>query len=107
MALATARDQLLHDHLAGADERGRPVDELLQLLATVGPPGLLLRLVDEVVLDHRFDRPRRLALHVHSLSHPDPGYLGDPDKRALYAELLDALAERTTLWAALPREVAA
>jgi peptidoglycan/xylan/chitin deacetylase (PgdA/CDA1 family) len=44
---------------------------------------------------------------VHFLSHPDPGYLGDPDKRGHYVELLDALAERTTLWHALPREIAA
>jgi peptidoglycan/xylan/chitin deacetylase (PgdA/CDA1 family) len=44
---------------------------------------------------------------VHCLSHPDPGYLGDPEKRALYGELLDALAERPSLWRALPHEVAA
>jgi peptidoglycan/xylan/chitin deacetylase (PgdA/CDA1 family) len=44
---------------------------------------------------------------VHCLSHPDPGYLGDPAKRRLYAEFLDALAAKTTLWTALPREVAA
>jgi peptidoglycan/xylan/chitin deacetylase (PgdA/CDA1 family) len=43
---------------------------------------------------------------VQCLSHPDPGYLGDPDKRALYAELLDALAERPRLWKPLPRELA-
>jgi hypothetical protein len=39
-------------------------------------------------------------------SHPDRGYLGDPDKRAIYCELLDAVAERERLWKALPREVA-
>lgn len=43
---------------------------------------------------------------IHCLSHPDPGYLGDPDKRALYVELLDALGERPWLWRALPRDVA-
>ena len=42
---------------------------------------------------------------IQCLSHPDPGYLGDPDKRALYAELLDALAERPQLWKPLPREL--
>jgi hypothetical protein len=41
------------------------------------------------------------------VSHPDPGYLGDPDKEALYAEFLDALAERKRIWRALPREAAA
>ena len=43
---------------------------------------------------------------IQCLSHPDRGYLGDPDKRAIYRELLDALAERDTIWKALPREVA-
>ena len=43
---------------------------------------------------------------VQCLSHPDPGYLADPPKRALYVELLDALAERKGLWKPLPRELA-
>lgn len=43
---------------------------------------------------------------IQCLSHPDRGYLGDPDKRAIYSELLDALAEREQLWRALPREIA-
>lgn len=47
---------------------------------------------------------RRFGL-IQCLSHPDRGYLGDPDKRAIYRELLDALAERETIWKALPREV--
>jgi hypothetical protein len=42
---------------------------------------------------------------VQCVSHPDPGYLGDSEKRALYAEFLDVIATRTTLWKALPREV--
>ncbi|MEZ5062967.1 MAG: hypothetical protein R2700_15920 [Solirubrobacterales bacterium] len=49
---------------------------------------------------------RRAGL-IQCLSHPDPGYLGDPRNEAVYAELLDFLAERPTLWRALPREVAA
>jgi peptidoglycan/xylan/chitin deacetylase (PgdA/CDA1 family) len=44
---------------------------------------------------------------IQCLSHPDPGYLGDADKRALYVRFLDAVADRTTLWKALPRDVAA
>ena len=36
----------------------------------------------------------------------DPGYLGDPNKRRIYAEFLDAVAEHDDLWKALPREVA-
>ena len=41
------------------------------------------------------------------LTHPDPGYLAEPRKRAVYAEWLDAVRDRPTLWRALPREVAA
>lgn len=43
---------------------------------------------------------------IQCLSHPDPGYLGDADKRALYRDFLDAVADRDTLWKALPRAVA-
>lgn len=44
---------------------------------------------------------------VHCLSHPDPGYLGDADKRAFYVEFLDAVGERHLVWRALPRDIAA
>jgi glycosyltransferase involved in cell wall biosynthesis/peptidoglycan/xylan/chitin deacetylase (PgdA/CDA1 family) len=43
---------------------------------------------------------------IQCVSHPDPGYLGDADKRAIYAEFLDAVAARDQLWKPLPREVA-
>ena len=43
---------------------------------------------------------------IHCVSHPDAGYLGDPDKAAHYRQFLIALRERP-LWRALPREVAA
>ena len=42
---------------------------------------------------------------IQCLSHPDPGYLGDREKRAFYVELLDALAERPQLWKPLPRDL--
>jgi len=44
---------------------------------------------------------------VQCVSHPDRGYLADADKRAVYAEFLSGLAERTGLWRALPRDAAA
>ena len=44
---------------------------------------------------------------IQSLTHPDPGYLGDRDKRALYLEFLEAVCARETLWKPLPRELAA
>jgi peptidoglycan/xylan/chitin deacetylase (PgdA/CDA1 family) len=40
------------------------------------------------------------------LTHPDAGYLGEPGKRRVYADFLDALVERPRLWKPLPREVA-
>jgi peptidoglycan/xylan/chitin deacetylase (PgdA/CDA1 family) len=43
---------------------------------------------------------------VQCVTHPDPGYLAEPKRRALYAEFLTALAERDGLWRALPSEVA-
>jgi peptidoglycan/xylan/chitin deacetylase (PgdA/CDA1 family) len=43
---------------------------------------------------------------IQCVSHPDPGYLGDADKRAIYADFLEGLAERDRLWRALPREAA-
>jgi hypothetical protein len=43
---------------------------------------------------------------IQCVTHPDRGYLGDSDKRAIYGEFLRGLAERGKLWRALPREVA-
>jgi peptidoglycan/xylan/chitin deacetylase (PgdA/CDA1 family) len=43
---------------------------------------------------------------IHCLSHPDPGYLGESENRKLYVEFLDAVAERSGLWRALPRDIA-
>ena len=44
---------------------------------------------------------------VQALTHPDPGYLGDRDKRDRYRDLLVALSELEAIWKPLPREVAA
>lgn len=44
---------------------------------------------------------------IQCISHPDRGYLGDRDQRAIYRELLDALSEREQLWKPLPRDLAA
>jgi hypothetical protein len=43
---------------------------------------------------------------VQCVTHPDRGYLAEPDKRAVYAEFLRGLAERQRLWRALPVEIA-
>jgi peptidoglycan/xylan/chitin deacetylase (PgdA/CDA1 family) len=56
-----------------------------------------LRQLDEIEARHGL---------VQCLSHPDPGYLGDANKRGLYVEFLDALVARDGIWRALPRAVA-
>ena len=55
----------------------------------------------------QLDRIEQTSGLAQCLSHPDPGYLADQDKEALYAEFLDAVVERHDVWTALPREVAA
>jgi hypothetical protein len=44
---------------------------------------------------------------VQCVTHPDPGYLGDRKKRALYEEFLDVATASPGLWHSLPRDVAA
>ena len=51
-------------------------------------------------------RIERLHGLIQCVSHPDAGYLGDADKRALYREFLVAMKERDEVWHALPRDVA-
>ena len=43
---------------------------------------------------------------IQAPTHPDPGYLGDAEKRAAYAEFLTIAAERDSLWKTLPCAVA-
>jgi peptidoglycan/xylan/chitin deacetylase (PgdA/CDA1 family) len=54
----------------------------------------------------QLERVERMHGLVELLTHPDPGYLGDHTKRALYVEFLDAIRERRGLWKPLPRDVA-
>jgi hypothetical protein len=44
---------------------------------------------------------------VQCVSHPDRGYLAEPENRSIYAAFLEGLAERDGLWRALPRQIAA
>jgi hypothetical protein len=44
---------------------------------------------------------------IQCLTHPDPGYLGNARNRAMYTEFLRAMADRSQVWRALPREIAA
>jgi len=54
----------------------------------------------------QLDRIEELNGLIQILTHPDPGYLGDPHKRSLYVEFLDLVRDRPDLWRALPQEVA-
>jgi peptidoglycan/xylan/chitin deacetylase (PgdA/CDA1 family) len=54
----------------------------------------------------QLERIEQLHGLVQLVTHPDPGYLGDRSKRALYVEFLDLIRESSGLWKPLPREVA-
>jgi peptidoglycan/xylan/chitin deacetylase (PgdA/CDA1 family) len=75
-----------------------PQDYTLFTLLAHRSPSLWLEQADRIVQEHGL---------IHSLSHPDPGYLGDPEKRDHYREFLAALSERDEIWKPLPRELAA
>ncbi|MDQ3894314.1 MAG: hypothetical protein M3292_06580 [Actinomycetota bacterium] len=55
----------------------------------------------------QLERIERLHGLAQVLTHPDPGYLGDPRNRRRYEEFLDAVRDRRSLWRPLPRDVAA
>lgn len=74
-----------------------PQDHLLLTLLREKGPHLWLRQLDAL---------EREAGLVQCLTHPDPGYLGDPPKLDVYTAFLDAVAERDGIWHALPRDVA-
>jgi peptidoglycan/xylan/chitin deacetylase (PgdA/CDA1 family) len=52
------------------------------------------------------ERLRDAAGLIQALTHPDPGYLGEPRNARLYEAFLDRMAEHADLWNALPREIA-
>ncbi|HEV2059278.1 MAG TPA: hypothetical protein VGR11_07965 [Solirubrobacteraceae bacterium] len=75
-----------------------PQDHTLFTLLGHRSPDLWLRQVDRLEAAHGL---------IQCVSHPDPGYLGEERRFAIYQAFLDAIAEREGLWKALPREVAA
>ncbi len=74
-----------------------PQDHTLLTLLGHRSPALWLEQATAIEREHGL---------IQCASHPDPGYLGDRDKRAIYAEFLSGIAERENLWRALPREAA-
>lgn len=75
-----------------------PQDYTLFTLLRHRSPELWLAQADRIVKEHGL---------IEALSHPDPGYLGDPDNRRRYEAFLVALSERDEIWKPLPREAAA
>ena len=83
--------------------------EVVELPYTLPQDHTLFTLLGErssSVWQKQLDGIERLNGLVEVLTHPDPGYLGDHSKRALYAQFLDVLCERPGLWKPLPREAA-
>jgi len=86
------------------------IGNVVELPYTLPQDHTLLTLLRHRSLDlwlEQLGRIERLHGLAQVLSHPDPGYLGDPPKRELYAEFLDAICDRDKVWRALPRDVAA
>jgi peptidoglycan/xylan/chitin deacetylase (PgdA/CDA1 family) len=83
--------------------------EVVELPYTLPQDHLLFTLLGERSADSWVTQAeaieRRFGL-IQCLSHPDHGYLGDPDKRAIYRDFLDHMAGRDRVWKALPREIA-
>jgi peptidoglycan/xylan/chitin deacetylase (PgdA/CDA1 family) len=52
------------------------------------------------------ERLRDAAGLIEALTHPDPGYLGEPRNARLYEAFLDRMTEHADLWNALPRDIA-
>jgi peptidoglycan/xylan/chitin deacetylase (PgdA/CDA1 family) len=84
-------------------------DSMVELPYTLPQDHTLLTLLGHETADLWLDTARAIEERyglIQCVSHPDPGYLGDARKRAIYAEFLTALAERRDVWRALPRDVA-
>jgi peptidoglycan/xylan/chitin deacetylase (PgdA/CDA1 family) len=75
-----------------------PQDYTLFTLLGHRSSALWIEQVDAIVKEHGL---------IHVLSHPDPGYLGQPGNRRRYEEFLVALSKRKEIWKPLPRELAA
>ena len=85
------------------------IGDVVELPYTLPQDHTLLTLLAHDTIDvwqAQVERIEELNGMAEILTHPDPGYLGDPPKRALYVEFLDFVRTRPGLWAALPRDVA-
>jgi peptidoglycan/xylan/chitin deacetylase (PgdA/CDA1 family) len=85
------------------------IGDVVELPYTLPQDHTLLTLLGHRTIDvwrAQLERIEQLNGLIEILTHPDPGYLGDPHKRSLYVEFLDLVQDRPGLWRPLPREVA-
>jgi peptidoglycan/xylan/chitin deacetylase (PgdA/CDA1 family) len=85
------------------------IGDLVELPYTVPQDHTLFTLLGHrsiALWQAQLERIEQLHGLVQLVTHPDPGYLGDRSKRALYVEFLDLIRESSGLWKPLPREVA-
>jgi peptidoglycan/xylan/chitin deacetylase (PgdA/CDA1 family) len=85
------------------------IGPVVELPYTLPQDHTLFNLLKARSIDLWLEQADRIERHhglIHCVSHPDRGYLGDKEKRALYAEFLRTMADRPGLWRALPRDVA-
>jgi peptidoglycan/xylan/chitin deacetylase (PgdA/CDA1 family) len=66
----------------------------------------LLRRRDIELWLGQVERLRDAAGLIQALTHPDPGYLGEPRNARRYEAFLDRMAEQEDLWNGLPRDIA-
>jgi len=86
------------------------IGDVVELPYTLPQDHTLLTLLAHDTIDvwqRQVERIEDLNGMAEILTHPDPGYLGDAPKRALYVEFLDFLSSRPGLWTPLPRDAAA
>jgi hypothetical protein len=84
------------------------IGDVVELPYTMPQDYTLFTLLQRRSVDVWVEQARRLEEAnglIQLLTHPDPGYLGDPENRRVYAEFLDAIATHDRLWRALPAEV--
>jgi peptidoglycan/xylan/chitin deacetylase (PgdA/CDA1 family) len=85
------------------------IGDVVEMPYTIPQDHTLLTLLGHDSPQLWLDQVERIRSHhglAQSVTHPDPGYLGDRDKRAIYREFLERVAEMDGIWRALPREVA-
>jgi hypothetical protein len=85
------------------------IGDVVELPYTLPQDHTLFTVLNERTIDsweYQVNRLEDAFGLIQCVTHPDPGYLGDPRKRGYYVELLDYVRGRSRIWNALPREVA-